>query len=193
MKTTLVIFLTIACISSVLYAVVEDGYTYATTPKEKADLIKKCKTAFIGHAEILGMRYLGVNGRVLTPEEVAASKPGCIDPLYYPSDSPIRNIEFTVKLVADRILKGKMPPSAVYRFTYRNSLIVMFDNQPRSLHKGGKMEFYIIAADGDVVSEIAYGGIDANGDPGEQDVPSDGHKPSNRVPSDGPTAPADAH
>jgi hypothetical protein len=27
----------------------------------------------------------------------------------------------------------------------------------------------------------------------EQDVPSDGHKPSSRVPSDGPTAPADAH
>ena len=28
---------------------------------------------------------------------------------------------------------------------------------------------------------------------GEQVVPSDGHKPSSRVPSDGPTAPADAH
>lgn len=27
----------------------------------------------------------------------------------------------------------------------------------------------------------------------EQAVPSDGHKPSSRVPSDGPTAPADAH
>ena len=27
----------------------------------------------------------------------------------------------------------------------------------------------------------------------EQDVPSDGHKPSSRVPSDGPAAPADAH
>jgi hypothetical protein len=27
----------------------------------------------------------------------------------------------------------------------------------------------------------------------EQDVPSDGHKPSSHVPSDGPTAPADAH
>ena len=28
---------------------------------------------------------------------------------------------------------------------------------------------------------------------GEQVVPSDGHKPSSRVPSDGPSAPADAH
>ena len=28
---------------------------------------------------------------------------------------------------------------------------------------------------------------------GEQAVPSDGHKPTSRVPSDGPTAPADAH
>jgi len=27
----------------------------------------------------------------------------------------------------------------------------------------------------------------------EQTVPSDGHKPSSRVPSDGPAAPADAH
>ena len=27
----------------------------------------------------------------------------------------------------------------------------------------------------------------------EQDLPSDGHKPSSHVPSDGPTAPADAH
>jgi tetratricopeptide (TPR) repeat protein len=36
-------------------------------------------------------------------------------------------------------------------------------------------------------------GLRANIKTSEQAVPSDGHKPSSHVPSDGPTAPADAH
>lgn len=97
------IALAIFCISLFARA---DFYDYATTKEEHQNLLAKSKIAFVGHAEILSMRFLGKDKRVLTPEEVVSAKPLMTDPLFYPVDSLVQRIEFTVKLVPEKLLKG---------------------------------------------------------------------------------------
>ena len=153
MKTALTILLWVA-ISTFSHGFFE---TFAKTPEERIELQNKSQAVFVGHAEILNMRYLGENGRVLTPEEVAASKPFCLDPLYYTTDSPIRRIEFTLRLVSEKFLKGKKPKEGDFTISYSNSLIALFTNEPRDLHKGGKMTFYILKSEKNKILEIGYG------------------------------------
>jgi hypothetical protein len=153
MKITLTILVWVA-ISTFSYGFFEN---FAKTPEEKIELHNKSQAVFIGHAEILNMRYLGENGRVITPEEVAASKPFLLDPLYYTTDSPIRRIEFTLRLVSEKFLKGEKPEEGDYTISYSNSLIVTFTNEPRDLHKGGKMTFYILKSEKNRILEIGYG------------------------------------
>ncbi|MFT4175124.1 MAG: hypothetical protein QM627_00575 [Luteolibacter sp.] len=130
---------------------------FAKTSEEKAEFQDKSQAAFIGHAEILHMKYLGENGRVLTPEEVAAAKPASLEPLFYTTDSPVRRIEFTVRLIPEKFLKGEQPKEGDFTFSYSNSLIVLFTREPRNLHKGIKMTFYILKTEKNKVLEIGYG------------------------------------
>lgn len=93
----------------------------------------------------------------MTPEEVAASKPAMLDPLYYTTDSPIRRIEFTLRLVSEKFLKGEKPAEGNFTISYSNSLVVLMTNEPRNLHKGGKMTFYILKSEKNKILEIGYG------------------------------------
>jgi hypothetical protein len=135
-------------------------YSFATTKEEHHAFLAKSLLAFVGHAEIISMKYLGEGGRVLTPEEVAASKPFCVDPLFYTAESPIRRIEFSVRLIPEQRIKGEFPPDGQFTFTYSNSLIGLSAQHPRTLHQGQRMTFYINEKKGSAVTDLSYGSVE---------------------------------
>ncbi len=141
-----------------------DFYNYATTEEDNHALLASSKLAFVGHAEIISMKFLGKDKRVLTPEEVVTAKPFTTDPLFYPPESLVQRIEFTVKLVPEKLLKGEMPEQNYVTFTYGNSLVALCAQHPRTLHKGNRMTFYVTDIVGTEVKSIAYGDVETQED-----------------------------